>query len=143
MPVSELRLIKNCMEFLPTVEVDNIPPYTRGIYVLFRYRHKSNRYEVVYIGMVGGINAGIRTRLRSHRRKKKGLWAHFSVFEVWDNIREDEILELEGLFRHIYRKDTKANRLNKQKAFKKLTKVRLDSERAGWMKQSTPTTASQ
>ena len=42
----------------------------------------------------------------------------FSIFEIWDNIREDEIKELEGLFREIYKKDSSANKLNKQKGFK-------------------------
>jgi len=35
-----------------------------------------------------------------------------------------EIRKLEGLFRHIYRKDTRANQLNVQRSFKKLRKVR-------------------
>ncbi len=36
----------------------------------------------------------IRERLKTHRRKKEGLRSHFSIFEVWDNIRDDEIKEL-------------------------------------------------
>ena len=48
---------------------------------------------------------------------------HFSLFEVWDNITEAEVAELEGLFRHIYRKDVRANPLNVQKGFKKLQNV--------------------
>jgi hypothetical protein len=43
---------------------------------------------------------------------------------VWENIFEDEVAELEGLFRHIYRKDLKANALAKQRSFKKLDNVR-------------------
>jgi hypothetical protein len=39
------------------------------------------------------------------------------------NITEAEVAELEGLFRHIYRKDTKANPLNEQRGFKKLKTV--------------------
>jgi hypothetical protein len=66
---------------------------------------------------------GIRGRLRSHRRKKKDLWTHCSVFEVWDNIRDDEIAELEGLFRHLYRHDSAASTLNKQRSFKAMTRV--------------------
>ena len=128
MPVSELRLIKRCAEFLPKDEIKNLPPYTRGIYALLRYRKKLGMYDVVYIGMAGGEKgAGIRGRLRVHKRKKGNLWTHCSIFEVWDNIREEEIKELEGLFRHIYRKDTRANRLNRQKGFKKLSKVRRDT----------------
>ncbi len=59
-------------------------------------------------------------------RKKKDLWTHFSVFEVWDNIRDDEIVELEGLFRHLYRKDSRANALAVQKRFRRATQVRND-----------------
>ena len=36
----------------------------------------------------------------------------------------NEIIELEGLFRQIYRKDTRANKLNKQKQLNKFKKVR-------------------
>jgi len=137
MPVSELRLIKRCAEFCKKKDITSIPGHTRGIYVLFKYRPRLNKYDVVYIGMAAGTKtASIRGRLRVHQRKKGKLWTHFSAFEVWDNIREDEIQELEGLFRHLYRKDTKANRLNQQRAFKKLTKVRRDTKKEGWMKKS-------
>jgi hypothetical protein len=76
--------------------------------------------------MAHGLKSGIAGRLRSHARseRKKELWTHFSVFEVWDNITETEVAELEGLFRHIYRKDTRANRVNRQRSFKKLRTVR-------------------
>ncbi len=50
----------------------------------------------------------IRSRLRSHVRQKGELWTHFSVFEVWDNISNDEIAELEGLFHHLYKFDIDA-----------------------------------
>jgi len=144
MAVSELRLIKRCAEFCEKKDIKFIPPWTRGIYVLFKHRSRLDKYDVVYIGMAAGTKtASIRGRLRVHKRRKGKLWTHFSAFEVWDNIREDEVKELEGLFRHIYRKDTKANRLNQQRAFKKLTKVRRDSEREGWMRQSPPTAAGQ
>ena len=137
MPVSELRLIKRCAEFVHKDDVKKVPAYTRGIYVLFKYRPKLKRYDVVYIGMAAGTKtASIRGRLRVHRRRKGKLWSHFSAFEVWDNIREEEIKELEGLFRHIYRKDTKANRLNQQRAFKKLTKVRRNTLKEKWMEPS-------
>jgi len=133
MPVSELRLIKRCVEFRPKKDIKNIPAWTRGIYVLFKYRPRLDKYDVVYIGMAAGMKtASIRGRLRVHRNKKGSLWTHFSAFEVWDNIREDEIQELEGLFRHIYRKDTKANKLNRQRGFGKLSKVRRKTEKEGW-----------
>lgn len=54
MTVSELKLIKNCVEFLPKKDIKNIPGLTRGIYALLRYRKKLHMYDVVYIGMAGG-----------------------------------------------------------------------------------------
>jgi hypothetical protein len=57
-------------------------------------------------------------------RNKRELWTHFSAFEVWNNIRDDEMAELEGLFRHIYRRDRKSSHLNLQRGFKKLVRVR-------------------
>jgi hypothetical protein len=67
---------------------------------------------------------GIRSRLRRHKRSKTALWTHFSVFEVWPNIRDEEVSELEGLFRHLYRYDAAANKLNKQRGFKPIRTVR-------------------
>ena len=127
MSVSELRLIKRCAEFCPREELKNVPPTTRGIYALLRYRPILHKYDVVYIGMAGGAKTGIRGRLWSHSRSRRRgeRWTHFSIFEVWDNIREEEIRELEGIFRHIYRKDTRANRLNVQRLFRKLIKIRF------------------
>ncbi len=116
MPVSELKLIKRCVEFIPQEEIGTIPPYTRGVYALYKYRPKLQKYDVVYVGMAAGTKAGrIVGRLRTHKRRKGELWTHFSVFGEWDNIREEEVKELEGIFRHIYRKDTQANKLNKQR----------------------------
>lgn len=128
MPTSELKFIKRCAEFKPRTEIKNIPHNTRGIYALLHWRPKINKFDVVYIGMARGLKSGVAGRLRAHARslRKGNLWTHFSVFEVWDNISEDEVSELEGLFRHIYRKDSRANRVNRQRAFKKLHKVRLD-----------------
>ena len=134
MPVSELRLIKRCAEFLPKSELSRIPAYTRGIYALLKKR-PYGCFDVVYIGMAAGTKtASIRGRLRVHRRKKEKLWTHFSAFEVWDNIREEEIQELEGILRHIYRKDKRANGLAKQKSFHKLTKIKRESKKENWLK---------
>ncbi len=55
---------------------------------------------------------------------KKRLRAHFSVFEVWGNIADEEVAELEGMFRHIYRHDRRANTLNVQRGFKALRRLR-------------------
>jgi hypothetical protein len=74
-----------------------------------------------------GKGGGIRRRLLSHYKKKKRSWTHFSVFKVWDNIRDDEVAEIEGLFRHILRYDPQANSLNIQKGFRKLRKLRRNN----------------
>jgi hypothetical protein len=123
MSISELRFIKRSDEFCTKTAINDIPPKTRGIYALLN-ETPLGKFEVVYIGMARGLKSGIRGRLHSHEKSKKGKWwTHFSVYEVWDNITESEVGELEGLFRHIYRKDVKANRINRQRSFKKLAKV--------------------
>ena len=136
MPVSELRLIKNSLEFVPKAEITRVPIRVRGIYVLYRHRRKRNAngepievFDVVYVGMARGNRTGVTQRLQAHRRNKGDLWTHFSVFEVWDNVREEEVEELEGLFRHLYRFDSKANSLNKQKSYKPLNRIRRRSAR--------------
>ena len=121
-----LKLVRRFTEFCPRDEINAVPSNTRGIYALLKYHPRLKLYDVVYIGMAGGISAGIKGRLKRHYKSKTkaDLWTHFSLFEVWPNITEDEIKELEGLFRQIYRKDKRANKLNKQKQFGKLKKVR-------------------
>jgi len=55
MSVSELKLIKRCAEFCEMDQMKDIPPKTRGIYVLFKRRKKFNartkkwkdKYDVV------------------------------------------------------------------------------------------------
>jgi len=132
MQQSPPRLIKRSAEYLPVEEVLKIPRGIRGIYVLYSHKPKTNKYDVVYVGMTtAGEGGGIRRRLRSHKVRKSGLWSHCSIFEVWDNIRDDEIVELEGLFRHIYHHDSKANSLNVQRRFKKLIQVR-DPDIENW-----------
>jgi hypothetical protein len=97
----------------------------RGMYVLYHKKKRSplrrSRYEVVYVGMAA--QGSIRARLKLHRRKKGEYWSHFSVFEVWDNICDEEIRELEGLFRHIYKRDARANALNVARGFKPMRSV--------------------
>jgi hypothetical protein len=125
MPESILRLIKRSAEFRSIDEVRDVPKRHRGLYVLYRRRRKAGveHFDVVYVGMA---RTGMLARLISHTKTKKRDWTHFSVFEVWDNVRDEEIVELEGLFRHLYRRDSKANRLNKQKKFQRAFKVRED-----------------
>jgi len=76
MPVSELRLIKRCAEFLHKTEISKVPPYTRGIYALFKHNSRLDKYDLVYIGMAAGTKtASIRGRLRVHRRRRGKLWS--------------------------------------------------------------------
>jgi len=128
MPESELKFIKRCAEFCHRDQYRKIPVDTRGIYVLLRENPKLKKYDVVYIGMARGQKYGVPGRIWSHTKKKKVRWTHFSVYEVWDNITKAEVEELEGLFRAIYRKDTQANQMNKQRGFKKLKSVQVKLE---------------
>ena len=119
MPQSELRLIKHAIEYQEQSEVDIVPGSLRGIYVLYKKKEnktaKSRYFDLVYIGMT---TSSIKRRLRAHRKSwKRKYWTHFSVFEVWDNVRDEEIKELEGLFRHLYHWDSRANSLNAQKQY--------------------------
>lgn len=128
MSIAELRLIKRCAEYRLKEDSKFIPRNTRGIYALFHYRPRLKNFDLVYIGMARGLKSGIKSRIIKHKtsKKKSQLWTHFSVFEVWDNITDKEIEELEGLFRHLYKRDSKANKLNSQKRYHKLFRVRND-----------------
>ena len=123
MTESPLRLIKRFAEFRPKEQLRYVPKARRGLYVLYRRCTVEGkvRYDVVYVGMT---RRSIRGRLLSHEKTKGDRWTHFSAFEVWDNIRDEEIVELEGLFRHLYRKDSRANELGVQKNFRKAIRVR-------------------
>ena len=124
MAQTPLRLVKRCAEYIEVARVLELPGGLRGIYVLYRQRRRrgTTHFDVVYVGMAS--SSGIRARLKSHRRKKAGLWTHFSVFEVWENIRDEEVRELEGLFRHLYRDDSRANPLNVARLYKGLKVIR-------------------
>jgi hypothetical protein len=136
MPESELRLVKRSAEYIAKDAAKHLPRQLRGIYVLYKKRRSHNhqrsrqKYDVLYVGMAtAGRRGGLRGRLMSHARsERKGkLWTHFSAFEVWDNIRDEEVAELEGLFRHIYRKDSAASALNIQRSFRKARRVRQNN----------------
>lgn len=124
MAISDLRFVKRCDEFCPKSDRVNIPRKTRGLYALLKKRPLLNKYDVVYIGM--SAKGGTKGRILSHEKSKtkRDLWTHFSIYEVWDNITVSEVAELEGLLRHIYRKNARANKIAVQKSFKKITKVK-------------------
>jgi len=123
MPQSLSYLFKSSREFVPAEQAKDLPDLLRGLYVL--YEQSSDRaMNVVYVGMARGERTGIKGRLLKHIESKANLWNHFSVFEVWDNITKEQIEELEGMFRHIYRRDAAANKLNKQRGHGPLHKLR-------------------
>lgn len=125
----KLYLIKCCTEWRPKDEIPELPKGVRGIYVLLKHRPELvKKYDVVYIGMARQGAGGVRSRLLSHKKstRKGPLWSHFSVYGVWPNIPDEQIVELEGLFRLIYRRDTGANKLARQKSFKLVRDVRVN-----------------
>lgn len=124
MPWSVPTLIRAKEEYCSKDEIEEkIPRHRRGLYVLYQYSRKAGKYNVVYIGMATAVRGGIRRRLMAHRRKKGEFWTHFSAFEVWGNISDAQIAELEGLLRQIYMKDARANRLNIQRGCRMLRRI--------------------
>ena len=125
---SDLRFIRRSAEFLEPTEISHLKNGLRGIYVLYlrKIDGGKERYDVQYIGMSRGDRFGMKGRLRAHRRStsKADRWTHFSIFEVWDNVTKEEIEELEGFARHLYRRDSTASTMNIQRGYKKLRKVR-------------------
>ena len=131
MPQSTCRFIKRVAEFVPAEQSENVPDNTRGIYALLKSKG-SQPFDVVYVGMSGiGKRAGIWSRLKTHRKSKRLKWTHFTLFEVHDNVTGQEVREIEGLFRHMYRKDSQANRHNKQLCHKPFQKVLVPKKRLG------------
>ncbi|MDI1304222.1 MAG: GIY-YIG nuclease family protein [bacterium] len=126
MPVAPLGFFKRFDEFRPLQDRKHIPRNTRGIYVLLK--HEGKAFNVIYVGMAGGDKTGIHGRLNSHFKseRKNGKWSHFSIFEVHDNVTRATIQELEGLFRHIYRQDSKSQKYNRQKKFKLFKLIHKD-----------------
>ena len=120
MTTGGMRFVKCSAEFRPKDDIEKMPKGIRGIYALLKRRPRLHKkYDVAYIGMARRGAGGVRSRLLKHRRsKRKGpLWTHFSVYSVGPKISDAVVAELEGLFRHIYRRDTRANKLARQKTF--------------------------
>jgi len=124
MPISHCKFFKRIAEFVPRSQRDVIPDNTRGIYALLK-KERGGNFDVVYIGCSAGTVAGIWARMQLHH-KTKIRWTHFSVFEVHDNISREEIRELEALFLQIYRKDRRANGLNRQLRHGRFGKITSD-----------------
>lgn len=125
---SHLKIIKSALEYRHLDEVNIVPRNLRGIYAL--YQKQGRFYNLVYIGMSGKeANGRIKARLIKHKKSKSKKWSHFSYYEVWDNINDQEIRELEGLFRQLYRLDSRANTFNKQQTHRPLNRVRIETEK--------------
>ena len=125
---SGMRFIKSSLEYRHIDEIPFLSDGLRGIYAL--YQKTGASYELVYVGMSGRDATGrIKGRLKRHKRIKNESWTHFSYYEVWDNITELEIRELEGLFRHFCRFASGANLLNLQQTYKPLTALRKSTEK--------------
>ena len=128
-----LRLIKRWRQYAGKETVSDVPPITRGVYVL--YQREAGHYKVSYVG-VGGLRvnakSAVASRLRSHVKHKEN-WNHYSVFEVHDNVTSDEIRELEALLLGIFRHDPRIQLSNTQLGSKRLweTKVGADWKRTG------------
>lgn len=128
------HLFQRSFEFIAQADIDELPALIRGIYVLFDAAPASSgkdHMNVVYVGMARGEASGAKGRLKKHREKKGELWTHCSVFEVWPNVPAEQVVELEGLFRHIYRRDVAANRLNIQKGYAPLARLTKATKTAG------------
>ena len=114
-------LFKSFHEYVPLDRIKDLKPGMRGIYALYQEVGKSR--NLMYVGMTDG---GAKGRIGRHSAgKKTGLWSHCSIFEVWDNITQEQIDELEALFRHALRLDDSASSLNIQKGsaiFRRLKK---------------------
>jgi hypothetical protein len=132
MTIAPLFLFKNCVEYVPIKDITKmIPKLARGIYTLYT-EDKKGRMNCVYVGMAPiGKNSGAGARLLKHIKNKSGLWTHCSVFEAWDNISNAQIRELEGIIRHIYANDMHTNRLNRQKIYKPISRIRRKN-RTNW-----------
>jgi len=128
-----LCFIKRSAEFLKQDEISKLPRGLRGIYVLYREQPSKTKRRVFDLRYIGMSTSGIGGRLRSHKRSKRktGEWTHFSVFQVWDNVTNQEVSELEGLARHLYRFDPTASTLNIQRGYKRLRRVR-DNKISSW-----------
>jgi hypothetical protein len=124
---------KKCWKLLPQEKyAEEIPPHTRGLYVLYQESLKKGGpyYNAVYVGIANELKSGIRKRIYSHQRpkgKKKEKWSHFSAFEVHDRISAQKLKDLEKFILEIYSSDSRANKLNKKKHFSSLNKITTKS----------------
>ena len=123
-----MHFVKSALEYRGIDEIDCIPPRLRGIYALYKKTRSS--FDVVYVGMSGTNSSGsIKSRIKQHRKSVAKVWTHFSYYEILDEISDQEISEMEGIFRQVYRFDARANRHNVQVTHKPLIRLRKSTEK--------------
>jgi hypothetical protein len=64
---SDLRLIERAEQFRPKEEVKALPRELRGIYVLYKHHPRSNKFDVLYVGMAA---AGKRRGIKTHAKRR-------------------------------------------------------------------------
>ncbi|HXF90299.1 MAG TPA: hypothetical protein VNJ29_00050 [Candidatus Nitrosotenuis sp.] len=114
--------ISNTYEKVPRDKINAVKPGIRGFYTLMKKHSmlikgvRKVRYKIVYLGISDSKN-GILSRLKKHDKstRKTEHWNYFSIFEIRKNINQPLLRELESLILHIYRKDYKVNKLNRQR----------------------------
>jgi hypothetical protein len=117
-----LRIVKRWKRYEPREKYRDVPPMTRGFYVL--YEKSGSQYAVRYVGIGGlGNKSAIASRIKSHHKRKPG-WTHFSYFEVHDNISADEIREMEQLLLAIFADDSRIRLTNIQKGSRNFREAR-------------------
>lgn len=106
---AQLTLVKRSAEFIPAHATKYVPANFFGIYVLYVHRKSTNKYDVQYIGTANRRNKqDIKKALQEHILNNKPLWTHYSAYELWDKILDEDQYHVDELFKRIYKKDSKA-----------------------------------
>lgn len=71
MTKSELRLVRNVIEYQPASNIDRVPNGTRGIYALYKRTRNGRKYDPAHVGMTRGSKTDIEGRPRVHLRNKE------------------------------------------------------------------------
>ncbi len=131
--MASTNLVWRGREYVRKDQITSLPDNIRGIYALLDEEKRDKFYKVVYIG-IGSGRSGIKARLRSHSRGRRGdKWTHFTFFEVWPNIPDSWLAEMEALFLHFFRKNNKRSgktlKLNTRMKSLKLRRITSHEER--------------
>lgn len=106
---SPLALVKRSAELISGHATEHIPANLFGIYVLYVHRKSTNKYDVQYIGTANRKNRqDIKSAIQEHKKNDTPLWTHFSTYELWDRILDEDQYHINELFKRIYKEDSKA-----------------------------------